>query len=225
MLIFMSKIPELRKTLDIFDDSDLDAFCQDNFIEVYNKFSRGLRKDEKVSLLLDYCRRKGEIDILTNLLLSSQEQGAIKNIDMTDSIKTSDSKVKVFLNHSSDDKPLIRKLHKTLKNVPWIDPWLDEEKLLPGQDWQHEIDKAIKDSDAVLICMSKKSITKIGVVQSEIRRAEELQKLRPQGYIFMIPVLLEKCVVPENLSQYQWVDITESENIKRIIRSLENLRK
>lgn len=30
-------------------------------------------------------------------------------------------------------------LYASLKSVPWIDPWLDEENLLPGQDWNMKI--------------------------------------------------------------------------------------
>ena len=44
-------------------------------------------------------------------------------------------KLRVFLCHASDDKPAVRKLYASLKSVPWIDPWLDEENLFPGQDW------------------------------------------------------------------------------------------
>lgn len=40
-----------------FDDPGLDAFCMDRFPKVYDKFSRGMRRDEKITLLLDYCRR------------------------------------------------------------------------------------------------------------------------------------------------------------------------
>ncbi|MBN1658438.1 MAG: SIR2 family protein [Anaerolineae bacterium] len=43
-----------------FDDPDLDAFCFDHFPEVYDRFSRGMRKDEKITLLLDHCRRLPE---------------------------------------------------------------------------------------------------------------------------------------------------------------------
>jgi hypothetical protein len=35
----------------------LDALCIDYFPDVYDRFSRGMRRDEKVNLLLDYCRR------------------------------------------------------------------------------------------------------------------------------------------------------------------------
>ncbi|MEW5956395.1 MAG: hypothetical protein AB1801_01630 [Chloroflexota bacterium] len=41
-----------------FDDPGLDAFCQDYFPTVFDRFSRGMRKDEKINWLLDHCRRK-----------------------------------------------------------------------------------------------------------------------------------------------------------------------
>jgi len=52
--------------------------------------------------------------------------------------------LKVFLCHASQDKPIVRELYRRLNAEGWIDPWLDEEKLLPGQDWDLEIEKAEK---------------------------------------------------------------------------------
>jgi len=45
-----------------------------------------------------------------------------------------DRKLRVFLCHASQDKPVVRELYQRLNAEGWIDPWLDEEKLLPGQD-------------------------------------------------------------------------------------------
>jgi hypothetical protein len=51
-------LAEIRKILNKkYDDPELDAFCLDHFRAVFDKFSRGMRKDEKITLLLDYCRR------------------------------------------------------------------------------------------------------------------------------------------------------------------------
>lgn len=51
----------LRQRINLlFDDSSLDALCMESFPEVHDRFSRGMRKDEKISLLLDYCRRTPE---------------------------------------------------------------------------------------------------------------------------------------------------------------------
>ena len=51
----------------------------------------------------------------------------------------------------------------------WIDPWLDEEKLYPGQDWDLEIEKAVEAADAVIVFLSNNSVTKEGYVQRELR--------------------------------------------------------
>ena len=49
---------KIRKRLnDAFDDPELTAFCHDCFLPVYDKFARGMQKDEKISLLLAHCRR------------------------------------------------------------------------------------------------------------------------------------------------------------------------
>lgn len=48
---------QLRERINCaFDDPELDALCNDCFPEIYEKFSRGMRKDEKVTLLLYHCR-------------------------------------------------------------------------------------------------------------------------------------------------------------------------
>jgi nucleoside phosphorylase/DNA-binding NarL/FixJ family response regulator len=60
---------ELRRLLLArFDDPELEAFCQDYFPEVRKHFSRGLRLDEKIILLLDECNRHDQLAHLANLL-------------------------------------------------------------------------------------------------------------------------------------------------------------
>lgn len=50
-----------------------------------------------------------------------------------------DRKLRVFLCHSSQDKPIVRELYQRLIAEGWFDLWLDEEKLLPGHNWNLEI--------------------------------------------------------------------------------------
>jgi hypothetical protein len=52
---------------------------------------------------------------------------------------STDRKLRVFLCHASQDKPVVRELCQKLLAEGWINPWLDDEKLLPGQDWGMEI--------------------------------------------------------------------------------------
>jgi len=83
---------------------------------------------------------------------------------------SSERKLKVFLCHSSGDKPAVRDLYKRLQ-ADGFDPWLDEEDLLPGQDWQREIPKAVRSAEAIIVCLSQASINKEGYVQKEIGEA------------------------------------------------------
>jgi hypothetical protein len=114
--------------------------------------------------------------------------------------------LKVFLCHASGDKPAVRQLYKRLV-VEGIDAWLDQEKLLPGQDWRLEIPKAVREADVVVICLSNRSITKEGYIQKEIKFALDIAEEKPEGTIFVIPARLEDCPVPERLNRWQWVDL------------------
>ena len=127
--------------------------------------------------------------------------------------------LKVFLCHASGDKPAVRQLYKRLV-VEGIDAWLDQEKLLPGQDWRLEIPKAVREADVVVICLSNRSITKEGYVQKEIKFALDIAEEKPEGTIFLIPARLEDCPVPERFNRWQWVDIFEENGYVRLLRSL-----
>jgi nucleoside phosphorylase len=64
---------DLRHQLNqLFDDAQLEAFCLDYYPEVYDRFGRGMRKDEKITLLLDNSRRTG-YDALLNALRRWQD--------------------------------------------------------------------------------------------------------------------------------------------------------
>lgn len=164
-----------------------------------------------------------DLIVMTQSILNESNEKILRG----DKMNKSSQRVKVFLNHATEDKPLVRRLYDELKKYPWIDPWLDEDRLLPGQNWGLEIEKAMEESDAVLVCISNTSVKKTGYVQAEIRKAEEQQRLRPPGVIYMIPVLLEPCKnqVPSHLQKLHWVDMSDLGRIVSIIKSLETLRK
>jgi hypothetical protein len=53
-------LADLRAHLDRLGDVEIDELCLDYFPEVYDQFSRGTRRDEKINFLLDHCRRNPE---------------------------------------------------------------------------------------------------------------------------------------------------------------------
>jgi len=96
-----------------------------------------------------------------------------------------------------------------------------EEDLLPGQEWKREIPKAVRRSDVVIVCLSHTAINKRGYVQKEIKIALDIADEQPEGTIYIIPLKLEQCEVPERLSHLQWVDFFKEEGYRRLVRSLE----
>jgi hypothetical protein len=132
----------------------------------------------------------------------------------------SDRKLCVFLCHSSQDKSIVRELYQRLNAEGWIDPWLDEEKLLPGQDWDMEIEKAVEDSDAIVVCISNTSVSKEGYVQKEIKVALNFALYKPEETIFIIPLRLDDCPTPRNLRSIQYIDFFPAKRQERAYHRL-----
>ena len=132
-------------------------------------------------------------------------------------------KLRVFLCHASQDKSGVRELYNHFLAEGWIDPWLDEGKLLPGQDWRTTIEEAVESSDVVIICLSKNSVNKEGFVQKELRYAREISLEKPDGTIFLIPLRLDDCDVPRGLRFIQWTDYfgkKKEQNYKNLLEAL-----
>lgn len=132
--------------------------------------------------------------------------------------------LKVFLCHASQDKPRVRELAQRLFTEGWIDPWLDEKKLLPGQDWRLKIEEAVETSDIVIICLSSNSVSKEGFVQKELRYAREISLEKLEESIFLIPLRIDECDVPRGLRFYQWADYFGEKQDETYNALLESLR-
>jgi WD40 repeat protein len=141
------------------------------------------------------------------------------NPKVTSSVATRQS-LKVFLCHASGDKPAVEKYYALLIGNG-IDAWLDKKNLIPGQNWQIEIPKAVRNSDIVIVFLSSSSLTKEGFVQKEIRIALDTADEKPDGTIFIIPARLENCEVPERLAKFHWVDLFEQDGYERIFKALQ----
>ncbi len=128
--------------------------------------------------------------------------------------------LRVFLCHATEDKKEVRKLSQRLQ-ADGIDVWLDEEKLLPGQEWRHEIPQAVRDSDIILVCLSKQSTTKEGYVQKEIALALDIADEKPENTIFIIPLKLEECNLPGRLRRFQSADYFVDGTYQRLLKSFE----
>jgi formylglycine-generating enzyme required for sulfatase activity len=97
---------------------------------------------------------------------------------------------------------------------------MDKKDLLPGQTWEREIPKAVQEADVVLTCLSPHFVSEVGYGHREIRLALDTADLQPEGTIFIIPLRLESCDVPERLQRWHWCDYFEAESYDLLLRSL-----
>ena len=126
--------------------------------------------------------------------------------------------LKVFLCHAHADREAVRTLYTRLTN-DGVDAWLDKEKLLPGQDWELEIKKAVRAADVVVVCLSKQ-FNQRGFRQKEVRLALDTAMEMPEGEIFIIPARLEECDNLESLRKWHWVDLFEDDGYEILMRAL-----
>jgi WD40 repeat protein len=129
-------------------------------------------------------------------------------------------RLRLFLSHAASDRPVARDLYDRLR-AEGAAPWLDEEDLLPGQHRQREIAKAVKAADVVLVCLSPAAVGQASNAQKEIRIALDVADEQPEGTIYVIPVKLSPCELPERLAHLHSVNLFEERGYARLVRALQ----
>jgi hypothetical protein len=126
----------------------------------------------------------------------------------------------IFLLHARSDQETVRRLYRRLVKQG-ASVWLDQERLLPGQDWVHEIRRAIHNSDVVIACLSKQFNRQGGFRHEELRIALERANSVEVDEIFIIPARLERCDLPDSLRRWQRVDLFSPDGYKQLVRTLQ----
>jgi len=114
---------------------------------------------------------------------------------------------RVFVAYAKEDAEKAGRIFDRLLQAGF-NPWMDERKLLPGQNWARAIRNAIETADFVVGCFSHNSIHKRGGFQAEMRYALESARRLPLDEIYLLPVRLDECPVPAGVSgETQYVDL------------------
>ncbi len=116
--------------------------------------------------------------------------------------------LKVFVSYAKEDRDHALKYYDLLAQAGAA-PWMDTKHLLPGQNWEAEIEKAFSDANVVVLLLSSKSVNKRGFVQREANDAIERLRYKQPTDIYVIPLLLEPCEVPSHIAgRLQYVDLS-----------------
>lgn len=126
----------------------------------------------------------------------------------------------IFLSYAREDKEKVEALYQKLSDAEFK-PWMDEKDILPGERWESCVQRAIQDSDFFLACLSTNSVNKRGFLQKEIRAALSIWQEKLDSDIYLIPVRLDDCEVPESLRDLQWVDLFEEDGWTRLVEAIQ----
>ncbi len=147
----------------------------------------------------------------------------------TERIRDKTSKKYAFISYCRDNFKEVEKLHQDLsaKGEPL---WWDQD-ILPGKNWETTIAEAMSNSYAVLACLSKETESRDSSgIYPELRDAIGIYRKLPPNSIFIIPIRLSECQIPnfkldatENLNKLQSVDLFKDwdKGIERIKQALE----
>jgi hypothetical protein len=133
--------------------------------------------------------------------------------------ESSGSKLIPFLCYAKENSTGVREFRERLKAEAWIDPWFDEEDILPGQMWEERVTDAVHNSHAVIVFLSSIAVRLEGFFHKELKLALDAAAEKPDGTIFIIPIRLDDCDVPERLRPYQYVDYFGDEAHKNRVYS------
>jgi hypothetical protein len=128
----------------------------------------------------------------------------------------------VFIAYVEEDLLLARRLRDRIA-AAGCSPWMDKDKLIPGQNWPRAIRRAIEISDTFVACFSARSSSKRGPFQSELRWALHCAQRMPLEETFVVPVRFEACAVPRQLQErVQYVDLFPDweAGVKKVIRAV-----
>jgi formylglycine-generating enzyme required for sulfatase activity len=134
---------------------------------------------------------------------------------------------RIFLASTKEDKPALQQLHRELK-AQGFEPWLDVEDLRPEQARQEAIPAIVRGARVFALCLSSRSVARLGDGQNDLRPAVAAFGKCPPGSIHLVPLRLDGFAVPDlrlsglhrSLSDLAWIDLFADDGRNRLLRRL-----
>ena len=114
----------------------------------------------------------------------------------------------IFISYAREDIASANELYDFLKSKGFA-PWMDKKNLRAGEKWDAAIMTALKKADYIILLLSTMSLGKRGYIQREFKLALEYCKEKLKTDIYLIPCKIDDCEIPQELSEFQWVDLRE----------------
>lgn len=138
--------------------------------------------------------------------------------------------MKVFISHSSIDKPFVERLARDLLSGEGIDAWLDKWEILPGDRIPDKLEEGLSSANVFLLVLSPESVKSQWVsyekdawltAQVEEEKLAKAEKRTPSRHL--IPVLYKDCEKPFFLQSFLHVSINDQnydEGFQQLVRGI-----
>ena len=122
------------------------------------------------------------------------------------------AKPKVFLSHSSKDKPRVREIQQLLE-AKGIQSWLDEEEIRVGESFITRLNQGLEECPVLVVFLSSHSITSDWVNL-------ELGAALATSEVYVIPVRVDDSELPPLLKSLHYADLRTG-NVEAVVSFIE----
>jgi hypothetical protein len=172
---------------------------------------------------VDYCNKFKKTlgsSKSNNVGAPNDQPNSIDKAAATEPIISENNRPCVFLSYAGPDQAIVEELYSFL-NSHGFKPWMNTKDIPGGSEWEPAINRAIKNSDFFISCLTQNSVDRRGVMQKEISAAFDKKEEMLDDDIFLIPVRLEDCKVrDEKLRKFQRVDLFATDGHAKLLSSL-----
>lgn len=114
----------------------------------------------------------------------------------------------VFLSHNSQDKPAVETLAYALLDAG-VRPWLDKWDLVPGLSWQKGIIDALRDAQAVAVCIGAHGMGHVQSPEMEVALDRAWRDSSRQVIPVLLPGAAANPELPDFLRLRTWIDFRQ----------------
>jgi hypothetical protein len=130
-------------------------------------------------------------------------------------------KSRVFISYAGKDEARAELLYKKLQ-AEGFEPWMDVKHLSADENWLQGIERALENSDYLVTLVSKNSLDTRGFTEKEMKFVLDLLDQRPRQNIHIISALLDDAQIPEPLTKFQKVNLSDDNGFSDLISVLQS---
>lgn len=132
----------------------------------------------------------------------------------------SDISPTLFLSYARADLQHIEKIYQML-HKQGCKPWMDVHDIAGGEDWFHAINIAIEKCELFVPILSNNSVNRRGMIVKEVQKALDRWNGMLPSDIYVIPLRLDNCPIPELLQRLQVIDWETGKGKNKLLHAID----